>query len=255
MSPMYTDVGCQKTLHTDFMTEYLRQAQEAELTELKKIIDATFRRQGRPLRILDIGVGDGRVPLRLSGIQEIWDQIEKYDGIENAEDCIHEAQEAIEKRGIDDCVSLLFMDAKDLDTLDEQYDLIITTYFTGGNFIPSAFSFDDAQAQLDLRTNDTFDRIFSRAHEMLLPGGAVVLGSVYRNHPRTRMRQWDFYHKCGMDILTNEDQDFTATRQGFWSQRYSEDRIRQYFHFADQDTIEFIHLDPYEFAMMVVVGK
>lgn len=62
IQPMYSRKEVENTLDESCMTEYLIQAQEAEMTELKKIINELARELGRKLNVLDIGIGDGRVP-------------------------------------------------------------------------------------------------------------------------------------------------------------------------------------------------
>jgi hypothetical protein len=61
----------QKSFDIDFLTEYLVQAQWAEFIELKKIIAEIYSAKGNPISILDIGIGNARVPKHLSGIKEI----------------------------------------------------------------------------------------------------------------------------------------------------------------------------------------
>ena len=51
------------------LSEYLLQAQWAEFVELKKAIHDVHGRLGSPLSVLDIGIGDARVPRHLSGIR------------------------------------------------------------------------------------------------------------------------------------------------------------------------------------------
>ena len=76
----------QKSFDTDFLTEELLQAQWAEFIELKKIITEVYHKKAHPITILDIGIGNARIPKHLCGIKEIWDMIEKYDGTDNAQE-------------------------------------------------------------------------------------------------------------------------------------------------------------------------
>ena len=71
---MYDNENTVRTsFDTDYISEYLQQAQWAELVELKKLIVELAAEMGRPISMLDIGVGNARVPKRLSGIHEIWE--------------------------------------------------------------------------------------------------------------------------------------------------------------------------------------
>lgn len=65
-----------KHFDENFLSEPLLQAQWAEMIELKKIIHESVLEGG--ITILDIGIGDARVPRHLSGIDEIWDKIDLY---------------------------------------------------------------------------------------------------------------------------------------------------------------------------------
>ena len=70
---MYDNINTvQKSFDVDFLTEPLLQAQWAEFIELKKIIAEIYYLKGDKISILDIGIGNARIPKHLSGIDEIW---------------------------------------------------------------------------------------------------------------------------------------------------------------------------------------
>lgn len=73
-----------KAFNPDFISEYLLQSQWSEMIELEKIITELYKKKRKPLSILDIGVGDARIPKHLSGIKEIWGKIGKYIGIDHS---------------------------------------------------------------------------------------------------------------------------------------------------------------------------
>ena len=242
----------------DYISEYLQQAQWAELVELKKVITALSGEKGRPVSILDIGVGNARVPKRLSGISEIWERVSSYDGTDNAMACIHLAANEIKSLGIGDKTSVHFFDAADLDKWPKQYDLVISTWFTAGNFYPDGFSFEEynnTSERLDLSVNTKFTRIFSHAYQLLHPGGALVLGACYIDNESTRQKQESSYRKMGMTIITNEKDSFTATKEGFWSQRFTREKLFNYLPFIPQSAFRFINLDTYEYAWQVTIKK
>jgi len=252
---MYDDLNTvQKSFDTDFLTEYLLQAQWAEFIELKKIITELYIRKGGPLRVLDIGIGNARVPKHLSGIQEIWDMIERYDGTDNSQTCVDLSRQVTVRLGIQDKVTAYFFDAADLDQWAKTYDLIITTWFTAGNFYPDDFPFDSyhqSEKNFDLTKNEKFTRIFSHAYALLAPGGEVVIGSCYLDNEATRKKQEAFYSKAGMTIITRASDSFTATLERFWSQRFTEQQIQEYLAFIRPENIRFTPLDTYQYALQV----
>jgi hypothetical protein len=161
---MYDDENTvQKSFDTEFLTEYLLQAQRAEFIELKKIIIEVFSKKQQPISILDIGIGNARTPKHLSGITEIWDMVEHYDGTANAQNCVDLSKKVMSGLKIGNKVTLYLFDATNQDKWDRKYDLIITTWFTAGNFYPENFSFDTNKVSgenMDLSKNEKFEKIF-----------------------------------------------------------------------------------------------
>lgn len=241
----------------NFIPEEQLQAQWAEMIELKKLIHTLSENKQRPLHILDIGVGTARVPKHLSGLPEIWNCIDSYDGIDNAESCIQLSNKTVQDFQLTHKVKIIRLEASRLFSLNKKYDLIITTWFTGGNFFDPSFPFHNYEATLplDLNFNSTFDMVFRQAYEMLVPGGFIVLGALYKDNEATRIKQENFYKKIGMQVITRPEEKFTATRQGFWSQRFTTEKLKNYFHFAPTENIRCIDLDTYHYAMQVQVEK
>lgn len=116
-----------KSFDLNYLSEYLIQAQWAEMIELKKVITEIATKKNKPISILDIGIGNARVPKHLSGIREIWDHIEVYEGTDNASACVEIANNIIQELGIADKVTAYYFDATNLDKWTKKYDLIITT--------------------------------------------------------------------------------------------------------------------------------
>lgn len=254
---MYERPEVFRTLDLDFMTGYLKQAQWAEFIELKKIINEIARRKGAPLDILDIGIGDARIPITLAEIEEVWKCIGRFDGIDNSDDVLRAAKDNIKKHNLLDKVNIRKFDAKNLNQLldlEQRYDLIICTYFTAGNFFPDSFSFDEEIDSLDhSEIKNVFQKVFKPAFNLVRPSGELVLGSIYIDNIITALRQKQFYEKCGMTVINQIP--FTATKEGFWSLRFTEERVREFFDWIDSDKIKFIPLDTYDFAMMVRIKK
>ncbi|HKB45304.1 MAG TPA: class I SAM-dependent methyltransferase [Chitinophagaceae bacterium] len=248
----------QKSFDLDYVSEYLVQAQWAEFVELKKAIAGMADRKNAAVSILDIGIGNARIPKHLCGIREIWDKISLYDGTDNAAACIEISKKEIEKLNIRDKVSAYLFEATNLHTWNKNYDLVITTWFTAGNFYPDDFPFEtykDAGKRLDLATNPKFTGIFRNAYDLLNPGGEIVIGACYKDNDATRLKQEESYRKMGMTMITDEKDSFTATKEQFWSQRFTKEKLFNYLSFVHPSQISFTPLDTYNYAMQVRIRK
>lgn len=249
------------------MTPFLKNAQVAEFKELKNIIKKVHSGTKEPLTILDIGVGDGRVPLLLSK-EPIWRKINLFVGFDNSKVEFKKAKNAIKKRNIENKVKIVYFDATDLnkkgsnEIFKHKYDLIICTYFTPGNFKPDAIKIETGKDGLIipypkncLEPNKNFVQIFKDSYNLLKDNGKIILGSTYIDTDVNRIRQEEFYKKCGMTVITSKNDSFTATKEGFWSQRFTVNRIYNYFSWLDKAKIKFTPLDNYNFAQMIVISK
>jgi len=257
MTEMYNTSEACRTLNEKYITAYLEQAQWAEFIELKKVITELAERKGSPIDILDIGIGDARITIHLSEIEEIWKCIERYDGIDISDVCLKLAKKNVRVRHLSDKVNIRKFDARNLGQLldsDKRYDLIICTYFTAGNFVPDSYSLNTIDDLDDLEIKNSFQSIFKPAYALLRPFGELFLGSVYIDNTSTEERQRQFYENCSMTVIT-ETTPFTATKEGFWSFRFTEKRIKDFFDWVDSEKIRFIPLDTYNFAMMIRIIK
>ena len=258
MSIYDTENSVQHTFDENFIPEEQLQTQWAEFIELKKIITKLSAINQRPVSILDIGVGDARVVKHLCGIQEIWDCISSYHGIDNAEACLAISNKVITGLNIQDKASVSFLEAHQLNTVATKYDMVITTWFTAGNFYPENFSFEtykESAVKLDLTNNERFEKIFGDAYNLLNPGGEIVLGACYIDNDTTRKKQEAFYKKLGMTVITDAQDTFTATKEKFWSQRFTKEKLQTYFSFIAPEKISCTPLDTYDFAMQVRIKK
>lgn len=236
------------------LSEYLLQAQWAEFIELKKAIIELYNNKKSPIKILDIGIGDARILKHLVGIEEIWDMIEYYEGIDVSKNCINISNKVIEDLGIDGKASVQLLNATEIKSLNKKYDLIISTWFTAGNFYPFDFDFKKFKAGYDMSTNDKFTMIFEQAYDLLNLNGELI-GSIYIDNDKTRKRQEDSYRHFGWTVITDEKDCFTATKEGWWSQRFTKRRVYDYLSFISKEKISFISLDTYDYAMMVRIRK
>lgn len=248
----------EKSFNLNYISEHLLQAQWAEFIELKKVITALAKQQGRPISLLDIGIGNARVPKHLCGVKEIWDMVATYDGTDNAQACVDISTKNIAALNIQDKVSAHFFEAVNLNEWPEKYDMVITTWFTAGNFYPDNFSFETyntAGKKLDLTDNEKFTAIFKNAYKLLHPGGQLVIGACYIDNESTRLKQEESYAKMGMTVITSAEDSFTATSEGFWSQRFTKEKLQHYLSFAAPGKISVTALDTYQYAMQVCIKK
>ena len=256
---MYDNTNtAQKSFDENYLSEELLQAQWAEFIELKKVIAGIYLKNGSPITILDIGIGNARIVKHLSAIPEMWNMIKFYDRTENAEICVNLSRNVVNKLKIEDKVTVYFLDAVKLNQLQKQYDLIITTWFTAGNFYPENFPFENYNSlteKIDLSKNEKFDTIFTFAYEMLNANGEILIGACYIDNENTRKKQELSYKKMGMTVITDAKDSFTATKERFWSQRFTKEKIYSYFEFVKQEKISFTPLDPYNYAMQIRIKK
>ena len=254
---MFSTPEACRTLDPNYMTPYLIQAQKAEFIELIKIINEIFERKGSPINVFDIGVGYARIPVILAEIEEIWKCIGKYVGIDISDACLKIAEKNIRIHNLSDRVNILKFDARDLGQLlksKQRYDLVICTYFTAGDFVPDSYTFDEKIDLDDSEIKSAFQRVFKPALGLVRPLGELVLGSIYIDNAITVERQREFYENCGMTII-NQKTPFTATKEGFWSLRFTKKRVYDFFNWVNPKLIQLIPLDTYDFAMMVKIRK
>ncbi len=248
----------EKSFDLSYISEHLIQAQWAEFIELKKVITELAIKKNAPISILDIGIGNARIPKHLCGVKEIWDVVGEYDGTDNAMACVDISNKNIAELHIQNKVTAHFFEATNLNKWQKKYDLVITTWFTAGNFYPDNFSFENYKnsvQRLDLSKNEKFDTIFSAAYNLLNPEGELVLGACYLDNDSTRQKQEESYNKMGMTVITDAQDSFTATKEGFWSQRFTKEKLYSYLHFAAPEKIIITPLDTYNYAMQVRIKK
>ena len=264
---IYKNRKIDRTFDKRFMTPFLRNAQIVEFKELKNTIEKVYSKTKRSLNILDIGVGDGRIPIFLSK-EPIWRKINLYVGFDNSKIEFKKAKNAIKKRNIENKVKIVYFDATNLgkktsnEIFKHRYDLVICTYFTAGNFKPDEIKIKTDKKGLIvpypkncLEPNKKFVKIFRGAYSLLKNNGKIVLGTTYIDTDTNRIKQEEFYRKCGMTVITSKRDSFTATKEGFWSQRFTKKRIYDYFSWVERNKIKFVKLDNYNFAQMIIISK
>jgi SAM-dependent methyltransferase len=265
---MYDSEEAERTLNPKFMTPFLIQAQTAEFAKLKEVIDEVYQRYQRPLTIFDIGIGYARVPVLLRKNVDTWNKISRYVGIDNSQRCVDRSKKIIQSEKIIDKVEVVKFDALQLGNAHSEpftmirHDLVICTYFTAGDFKPDKIKLQtDTNGNITdydinlLNPNQNFVAVFEGAYDLLSDGGKIVIGSVYLDNEDTRKRQEQFYENCGMTVITSKKDPFTATKEGFWSERFSQKKIYKYLSWIPPSKIEIVPLDDHDFAIMVIVNK
>jgi hypothetical protein len=264
---MYVSKEAQLTLNARYMTPYHKQAQWAEFCELKKAIGEIFNECNHPLRVFDIGIGTARVPAWLSTVAT-WDKIANYTGIDIAPFCVAQSKRIATLMKIADKVEVVKSDATNLNINYKEflkggeYDLVICTYFTAGDFQPGEIKLQTRKNGLIvdydvdvLRPNRKFISVFKGAYELLHGGGRIIIGSIYSDNDFTRRIQEEFYKRCNMTVITSDKDQFAATKEGFWSERFDRNKIYSYFPWVPIREVRLIPLDDYDFASMVSVKK
>lgn len=172
----------------------------------------TERFRGKPYRIADLGCGDGYHGL-IFGPASI-----AYHGFEISAELADIARSSWKQAGLVQA-ELRFGDLAKADPPDEFYDLVYCLYFTPGNFRDVS---DDLALYTDayLDRNPVFMRIMSTFYRALKTGGRMFL-TVYRDVPEAEAAQRDFYQKTGQHMRTPRGSRFVATRESFWSVRFT----------------------------------
>lgn len=241
----------------DNLPEEMLRSQKAELALIKEIIRELSNSLGRTLRVLDIGVGNGRFLRELAEDAEVWSEVESYHAIDVADKCIDTTTALIRDEGIQK-VGIQKLDAVDLDKLDGSFDLIISTWFTVGNFYPEDFPFKDYEpGSYGMDENPKFTDIMNKAYNLLEQGGEIVVGSMYVDNDDTRVTQERIYvDTWDWEIISGPEDPFCATSSKWWSLRFTEDIFKRYVSpFADSDQVTFVALDQDDFAMLGRVRK
>src|SRR3989344_890398 len=102
-----------------------------------------------------------------------------------------ELKKAITNLKIGKKTNVKLLDAVNLKRLNKEYDLIISTWFTVGNFYPFDFDFKNFKHGQDMSKNDKIETIFKQAYDMLKSNGEIIMGSVYIDNDETRKKQED----------------------------------------------------------------
>lgn len=203
----YESESVQKTLVDSYVPAPIL---EARKTQDRIIID---RFKGKKLAIADIGCGDGYHGEIFAPDAEI------YHGFEISSAMANQTNERWKSNGLDNA-KVFHGDAARMDIEPNTYDVAWSLYFTPGNFREE---FDDIRKYDDeyLDANPQFIKIIGNFYNALKAGGRIFL-CVYKDKPETEALQRKFYRDTGQEVITPLGSRFVATKENFWSVRWTE---------------------------------
>lgn len=206
----YESESVQKTLDNSYVPESILDARLVQ----DRIIRERF--EGKSLRIADIGCGDGYhgeifAPSCVS-----------YHGFEISSEMAGKTRQRWDKNGLKNA-KVTHGDASKVELEPNSYDVAWSLYFTSGNFRDE---FDDLSKYNDayLDKNPAFIGIVSNFYQALSVGGKLFL-TVYKDQPETEEAQHTFYRKTGQTVITPKGSRFVATKENFWSVRWTKDSM------------------------------
>ena len=200
-----------RALSASYTPPRIREARERQ----DEILIARFR--GEPLRIADIGCGDGYHGAIFGP------SCEQYHGFEIAPELAAASETRWREAGLVNA-SVYLGDVVDAELPAGFYDLAWCLYFTPGNIREPS---DDLGIYTDayLDENPRFIEIFTRVLRSLKPEGRLFL-TVYKDVPEAEAAQLDFYDRTGLEVVTPKGSRFVSTAEGFWSARWTEASLR-----------------------------
>ncbi|MCK5609945.1 class I SAM-dependent methyltransferase [Candidatus Pacearchaeota archaeon] len=206
----YESKSVQRTLDNSYVPESIL---EARLVQ-DRIIRERF--EGKALRIADIGCGDG-----YHGEVFAPDCV-SYHGFEISSEMAEKTRQRWQESGLNN-TEVTHGDASKIELKPNSYDVAWSLYFTSGNFREE---FDDISKYNDayLDQNPAFIGIVSNFYRALRFGGRLFL-TVYKDRPETEEAQRTFYKKTGQTVVTPKGSRFVATKENFWSVRWTEESM------------------------------
>ncbi|MBZ0111114.1 MAG: class I SAM-dependent methyltransferase [Thermoanaerobaculia bacterium] len=204
------NAAVQGTLLSNYSNPLIREARERQ----DEILRSRF--QGQRLAIADLGCGDGyhgSIFAPAGGT---------FHGYEMAPDLAALTRERWQREGLANAV-LKVGNLAAAEPPGGFYDVVWCLYFTPGNF-------RDRFADLDQYTDDYLDAnpvfidIVGHFWRALKPTGVMLL-TVYKDVPEAEAAQLDFYRNTGQHPITSPGSRFVATREGFWSARWTRESL------------------------------
>lgn len=203
----YEADSVQRTLDPNFIHPQILKARQVQ----DRIIEERFK--GQNLRIADIGCGDGYHGELFAPDCEL------YHGFEISSEMANKTRDRWQEQGLDN-TAVFEGDAAKVELKPDSYDVVWSLYFTSGNFreeFSDLRDYDDAY----LDKNPAFIGIVGNFYDALRPGGKMFL-TVYKDKPETEKAQRTFYETTGQEVVTLLGSRFVATKENFWSVRWTE---------------------------------
>ncbi len=233
------NAAVQGTLLSTYSHPLIRQARERQDALLRE------RFEGQSLAIADLGCGDGyhgSIFAPGGGV---------YHGYERAPALAELARERWRSEGLTQA-ELIEGNLEDASPSRHSYDLCWCLYFTPGNLRET---FDDLSRYDDayLDANPVFIRVIGTFLRALLPGGQMFL-TVYRDVPAAEEAQCDFYLNTDQHPVTPRGRRFVATREGFWSARWTRRSMLSNLQAAGvgEEAVEFVELNEIAWLVQIV---
>lgn len=203
----YEADSVQKTLDDKYVHPRILDARKTQ----DQIIKERFG--GKKLAIADIGCGDG-----YHG-EEFAPDCELYHGFEISSEMANKTRNRWKGQGLEN-TAVFEGDASRVELKPNTYDVAWSLYFTSGNFREE---FDDLRNYDDsyLDKNPAFIGIVGNFYNALKPGGKMFL-TVYKDKSETEDAQRTFYETTGQEVVTPLGSRFVATKENFWSVRWTE---------------------------------
>jgi SAM-dependent methyltransferase len=200
------DDAVKGTLLSSYTNPLIRDARNRQ----DKVLVERFR--GQALNIADLGCGDGyhgEIFAPAGGV---------YHGYERAPEIARLAAERWQQANLVNA-RLILGDLALAEPPSAFYDLVFCLYFTPGNLRDSSRDLSFFTDEY-LDHNPVFIGIVSRFVGALKPGGRMFL-TIYKDVPEAEAAQFDFYLNTGQHPITPQGSRFVATKEGFWSARWT----------------------------------
>ncbi|MBM3264620.1 MAG: class I SAM-dependent methyltransferase [candidate division Zixibacteria bacterium] len=194
------------SLESTYCPDVIKQAREKQ----DEMLVRRFR--GHAYAIADIGCGTGYHGSIFAPTCRL------YHGFEISPEIAEIARVRWAKEGLSN-TALFVGDVADATPASAFYDLVFCLYFTPGNIRDKS---GDMARYTDayLDQNPRFVTVFSRFYRALKTGGTLLL-TIYKDTPEAEAAQIDFYEHTGQQVITPPGLRFVATREGFWSARWT----------------------------------
>jgi len=235
----YQNYNVKKTFDINFIPKLILEAVKNEWDFLDNL-------NWNNLRVLDIGVGEGRHPTKYAPM------CKKFVCVDISEDMIKMTQEKINEKNIKN-VELILSDAEHMDGIeDNSIDRVMCMYFTAGNFRRDNFDVKNYDPT-EMEKNPKFINILKKMYKALNKGSIYL--TVYKDTKQAQDNQYAFYDQTSQHIISNRSDSFTATQEGFWSLRFSKERMLSNLSHAEIKSNQVIFHDLNEISWIVEIKK